>query len=606
MLISLIIVQLNLSDKVDLLHCNRTDETKETLENVSHLSSMCPIGTSSITFKTSNITSIPNLFEYYQDIGKLFVRNSGIVKINSGTFAMAHQLDHFDAAENNLPVIYNGMFFGANHLTILTLTSSKISNIESKAFLSLGALIKLEINSNNLISLPQDVFDPLIKLQVLDMSKNQLTTLGHRLFLHAKQVRNVFLNLNRLEWLQDNTFEDTQLEWLDLSHNSALGEINLTENSTRYLALLTVTNTSLKSLDIAPSMHQVNANINSITTIRLLGSATSSSLRRLNLAENHITSFSNFRNFPDLVILDLNDNNISVLDYDELHYMSKLRQLSVVRNPITEIINVSALVMSLPFLADIQLTQHRWTNEYIHQLDKELRNVNIVLVVDNSLQATTLPPHLKLLDEDVDDDSVVLTEPIELSNDMSKLLVRPTLPPSATTATPSASSLPSSWDVHESPNINFDDIMRILKDIRKSYAHMESKISTVMNTTLTTSGLIAKVEMRNETLNTTVENIILYLWVAFSSFGICLTGLLVYHFKVYQIMYVAIRTCCTSCVVCARGVRQEHSHVNLMHLNHEDGAQVMPVENPLIFDDVSRPLNDDASPDNTDAEDNIN
>lgn len=574
--------------------CIRSHETKETLAHSSHLSNMCPLHSDVITFQSSNLTVIPNLFETYINLTTLELQNAGIVKMAQHTFVVAHQLLLLDLSHNNLKIIRNGMFSGANHLITLYLSSSNISSLEEYAFIGLNSLKTLELASNHLTSIPDGLFDPMFKLEKLRLTDNRLTVIGSRIFYRSRQMRSVELDFNKLDYLENAAFGNTILQWLDLSNNPSLRQFNLSDFSMRTLERLAITNTSLKSIIIPENVQDLNAEKNFITLIRFPTKANfTSKMIRLNLAENEISNLSPFQHFPNMQNLDLADNKITSLDYTYLSFMPKLVQLSLVRNPIIEPINVTALCAALPKLADFQLSQHQWTNSYINDLKKELDKCNVFLVVDNSFKPSTLPPHLTTINIEKEILPTKPTTASEQEKPNSSTTKWVTLPPATTPP------------FNEQPVIQYEEIERLLREMKRDYAQLESKLAIVMNNTSTTSDKIKRVTMRNETLNGTVENIKLFLWIAFASFSVCFVSILVSYFRIHRLIYDSILNCYMSSVLYARLRRQQDSQVGLLNLDDDVSAPASGLhtiaQSSVPRDTQRRPVTPNGD---TDAEDN--
>lgn len=515
--------------------CVRDGENMDTMNSLEHISKMCSQNASFIVFQNSILPRIPTkIFKIYPNLHTLQIRNCSLTDLQPSVFSDAKKLERLDISESNLPILKNGIFSGCSNMSVLFISYSGINRLESHAFAGLMNLQSLELFANNLTSLPDGVFDQLPKLSILRLSKNHLTVLNARTFRHSLKLSTVHFDRNGLEYMDPNIFDNSKVSWLDLSGNPSLGVYNLTERSEQYLELLDVANTSLKSIKIPKILHSLSADFNYMSSIELRDNTNTSKITLISIAHNNITHLSEFLKFPKLEVLDVQGNHISNMDYNVLSQLPNISTLSLIRNPITENINVIELCNALPRLHNLKLSRNHWTNFYVEELTDDLFSFGVELFMDyNSEQPITkIPPVI-----------------IELSTE------KPTTPQTKQTTLPSTAN----------PNPTYEEVLSILNEMRKKYGDLESNMSAVMKATITTSNRLSNIVKNNAKISGSVTKMQTFVWAIFSIILVWILGLCCWYFKIYLIVW----TCCRSSVNFILKRRAQYSQAGLADIEED-------------------------------------
>jgi Leucine-rich repeat (LRR) protein len=76
------------------------------------------------------------------------------------------RLIRFTAVNNNISTIVNGTFTAQSNITVITLNTNRIEEIEQKAFNGLQRLEKLSFIGNNLNNIPNGLFNDTSALEL--------------------------------------------------------------------------------------------------------------------------------------------------------------------------------------------------------------------------------------------------------------------------------------------------------------------------------------------------------------------------------------------------------------------------------------------------------
>ncbi|XP_058453296.1 uncharacterized protein LOC131431531 [Malaya genurostris] len=277
-------------------------------------------------FIDSQMIEIPKkIFERFTSMSHLSAVNSSIESISRYTLERASQLTSLNLSINNLAELQNYVFAGATNLAVLDLSSNNISNIEEKAFSGLTSLHSLFLAGNRLKVLKDNVFTPLGNLKKLTMARNYLEVLQSKLFASNSRLTMLFLQNNQLVLLEQDLFENVaKLEYLWLKNN------NLTsfELSNVNVNIVNVMNNKLKRIVINASVQELYLSNNSISEI-VANDTTDFTLRTLDLSWNKITSLDAISNIHSLKILDLSHNKIGALNLTTFSKMTELLDLNL-------------------------------------------------------------------------------------------------------------------------------------------------------------------------------------------------------------------------------------------------------------------------------------
>ncbi|XP_027385785.1 toll-like receptor 3 isoform X1 [Bos indicus x Bos taurus] len=258
-------------------------------------------------------------------------RNSLRVMGND-SFAWLPHLEYLSLEYNNIEHLSSRSFYGLSNLRRLDLRRSftrqsisltSLPKIDDFSFQWLKCLEYLNMDDNNFPGIKRNTFTGLVRLKFLSLSNSfsSLRTLTNETFLSLAGCPLLLLNLtkNKISKIQSGAFSWLgHLEVLDLGLNEIGQELtgqewrgldNIVEIYLSYNKYLELTTNSFTSV---PSLQ------------RLM-------LRRVAL-KNVDCSPSPFRPLPNLVILDLSNNNIANINDELLKGLEKLEILDLQHN----------------------------------------------------------------------------------------------------------------------------------------------------------------------------------------------------------------------------------------------------------------------------------
>ncbi|XP_035913397.1 chaoptin [Anopheles stephensi] len=284
-----------------------------------------------------------------------------------------------DASHNQLQdtTVFRALAFS---LRILYLNWNNFTTLGNHAFGDLQILEILNLANNNISSLRRRSFAGLMNLQEFDLSHNRIESLQIEQFSPLKKLRLLRLNNNRLRAIPRDTFLNTRIEFLDLSHNqfvswqaTAFADIGFTLRSIQF------DNNLLEFLD--PYM---------FTSTQFL--------LELNLAENLIKLIpdNSFANLNNLTVLDLSHNQLMPINFRELFInvprlrVLSLRSTGIYRLPSLALPQLATLDVSNNNLQEIESQEELFYLRELHIQENKINNISNLL--------RNLPPALRVLD----------------------------------------------------------------------------------------------------------------------------------------------------------------------------------------------------------------
>lgn len=252
--------------------------------------------------------------------------------MGNDSFAWLPHLEYLSLEYNNIEHLSSRSFYGLSSLRHLNLRRSfarqsisltSLPKIDDFSFQWLKRLEYLNMEDNNFPGIKRNTFTGLVRLKILSLSNSfsSLRTLTNETFLSLASSSLLLLNLtkNKISKIQSGAFSWLgHLEVLDLGLNEIGQELtgqewrgldNIVEIYLSYNKYLELTTNSFTSV---PSLQ------------RLM-------LRRVAL-RNVDSSPSPFHPLPNLVILDLSNNNIANINDELLKGLEKLEILDLQHN----------------------------------------------------------------------------------------------------------------------------------------------------------------------------------------------------------------------------------------------------------------------------------
>ncbi|XP_069678151.1 immunoglobulin superfamily containing leucine-rich repeat protein 2-like [Periplaneta americana] len=163
----------------------------------------------------------------------------------------------------------------------------------------------------NLVTVPSNLSS---EIQVLDLSYNRIRELHAHAFAPYTALKNLYLGHNLISFVEEDTFAGlNQLRTLDLSHNAL--------------------NTLPVGLLHLPALSRLALSHNRLSALDLKDAPVSDSLSFLSLASCHLTELPALQAFPNLLELNVSDNELTRISPRQLAPLCGLYLLDIRQNP---------------------------------------------------------------------------------------------------------------------------------------------------------------------------------------------------------------------------------------------------------------------------------
>ncbi|XP_076446400.1 uncharacterized protein LOC143283894 [Babylonia areolata] len=282
------------------------------------------------------------LFTNMTKLTTLSLCGNRIEVLEDRVFESLHAVHVLNLAFNKLRSLNNSVLFGLDSVQVLNLTNNLIGQVSNQTFLYLHRLKVLDLSHNRLQYLPTDAFLGLTSVHTILLCNNYLTDIMGA-FHGLQQLSALDLSYNRLDALENDTFADLQqLSSLQLSFNNisnisptvftfsaVLKRLDLQGNSLEQLQGGLFDNlSSLQHLDLSQMPYLQWISCDALESVV--------SLRFLNVSHNPQLSFlppQLLAHLPQLSVLDLRSNNLSLLSHLTFHTNPRLSHLYLAHNP---------------------------------------------------------------------------------------------------------------------------------------------------------------------------------------------------------------------------------------------------------------------------------
>lgn len=276
-----------------------------------------------IQFQNCQFARIPyDIIEYYRFVWQLNISDVGLQFLNKNNFNEKYEqrLRTLLVSQNSLMEIESGLLDNVKHLNKVDFSFNKINRINPSAFVNSKELQFLDLSSNQLSILGAEIFFHLNNLSTLILRDNNIDLIDAMAFAGLKSLTKLDLSHNSILELNAQVFQESSLEFLNLSYN----QISNIANFTSY------TLSDLTELDIS---------FNQIKSINELAAVNFGELAILNASHNFISNLSEnvFGNFVKLIELNLSFNPIKLLNKEIFATLSNLQHLKLSNTHLTSI-----------------------------------------------------------------------------------------------------------------------------------------------------------------------------------------------------------------------------------------------------------------------------
>jgi Leucine-rich repeat (LRR) protein len=318
------------------------------------------------------------------------------------------KIKSLDLSNNIIDSVDESAFTGSE-IDRINLSFNKIKNV---AFVNLFKYFNiLQMNNNEIDRFDQvkltssswsastDFGFLMTQFPTINLGSNKLTKFECR-----STLKFVFIELKNNPNLKELELGDCIINHLDVSDCVNLKSVKFTDNLVGFTAHnvkfdeLDFTNTkelsSLKLINNSLNADMLNAvmKLENLTTLDISGNsigplnistfAKLKNLSTLGLKSTNISNikFGTFSHQTNVRVLDISDNNLGSFDMQMIFSMNSLTTLDVSGNELIELSNIEAAHNTFALLEKIDLTNNKWTCNYLIKLIKIMRAYRVVLV----------------------------------------------------------------------------------------------------------------------------------------------------------------------------------------------------------------------------------
>ncbi|KAL1452060.1 hypothetical protein WDU94_006376 [Cyamophila willieti] len=383
-----------------------------------------PIYIKTLDLSNNRIQGVPvNFLQTFADsLRKLFLGFNEIKHLDATAFGNLDVLEVLSLDHNNIAVVVKRTFIGMPNLQIIDMSFNEISMLTGEQFYFSIKLRVLDISHNRLRSLPRDVFSNTVierldisynslvvmpsnalggiglTLREIDLSHNQIEHIDSTMFIELPMITNLNLSYNRLTILPDNTFISVNtLIQLDLSSNPLRANFKELFHYLQKLKYLFLSNTNLMAFPYLPlpdllTLDMSNNNIKEFSEncAELLGK-----LRRLQLNGNQLQAVPShlWSSIPYLKELDLSKNPIRLITKDSFSHLRYLQSLNVQNLPRLERFDSDSLLKNV-FLQTLKIQTWPKIEKYRFRLANILASLQSLKKVSVDIQEVKLNDQL--------------------------------------------------------------------------------------------------------------------------------------------------------------------------------------------------------------------
>lgn len=247
---------------------------------------------------------LPTAFDRLENVVFINLATNELQELPAALFKQVDTIEELDLSSNNITVLPKNIFNG----TSLAILNLKYNNIESKLDFGTDEIQKLDLSFNKIVSVSNTMFGKMPGLTSLILKGNSIKKIQQTAFYGLKNLRQIDLSFNNLEQISSQIFlRNRELDIIRLNDNNGLTKLPLDgfESETGRLNVFLF---DASNCDISELGDNTFANMPKLNT--------------LNLAWNNIEQLSKefFRPMTKLVELNLNNNLIT--EFDDLVFVN--------------------------------------------------------------------------------------------------------------------------------------------------------------------------------------------------------------------------------------------------------------------------------------------
>lgn len=264
---------------------------------------------------------LPTAFNRLDNVVFINLATNELQELPPALFKSIDTIEELNLSSNNITVLPKNIFNG----TSLAILDLQYNNIDSRLDFGTEEIQKLDLSFNKIVSVSNSMFEKMPGLTSLILKGNSIKKIQQNAFYGLKNLRQIDLSFNNLEQISSQTFSrNRELDIIRLNDNNGLTKLPL-DGFESEAGKLNVFLFDASNCDISELGDNTFANMPKLTT--------------LNLAWNNIEQLSKefFRPMTKLVELNLNNNLIT--DFDDLVFVNN-RNLKKVCTPFLEVLQL--------------------------------------------------------------------------------------------------------------------------------------------------------------------------------------------------------------------------------------------------------------------------
>lgn len=294
------------------------------------------------------------LLENAKKLLELDLSYNKLKRLEEGSFNGADTLNTLNLFRNDIVEVHDKAFQGLGKLDRLVLSSNEIRRLKPGVFKPLTNLTELDLKKNRLETVGNQLQD-LNKLEIIDLSYNKIRKVGNTTLQGLNHLHIADFSFNRIDEIQEDAllfkpnlfainFADNKLTNVNFSVPIGLSIIDLSRNKIENITLepevvSLENNVSSTRVSIAASFNQVKHISSSVL------------INKFNLSNNGLEDLSAIHKNLSVITLDISNNplNFTTSEMDELP--NDLKEL-IARNVSAENSeSVKIIIKKLPSVA---------------------------------------------------------------------------------------------------------------------------------------------------------------------------------------------------------------------------------------------------------------